>query len=318
MAYLYCHGAAKRHYQEHVMAKDYYAVLGVKKDAPADDIKKAYRKLALKYHPDKNPGDKKAEEKFKEITEAYAVLSDVEKRRQYDQFGESGFHQRFSQEDIYRDFDVGDIFREFGFGTDDIFAHLFRGGAGGAGRGRSVHFGGARPQAIKGQDFAMRVAIPFRLAVLGGEKRIDFRHGSQTEQLQVRIPPAVESGQKLRVSGKGGPSPAGGPPGDLFLELQIDADPLFTREGNDLLVRVRIPFSGACLGTSAEVPTMEGSKRVKIPAGLQSGSKIRLKGLGVPAPAGRGDLYAVVEVAVPSKPTAEQQALLEKLREEGL
>jgi curved DNA-binding protein len=300
------------------MAKDYYAVLGVKKDASADDIKKAYRKLALKYHPDKNPGDTKAEEKFKEITESYAVLSDTEKRRQYDQFGESGFHQRFSQEDIYRNFDVGDIFREFGFGTDDIFSHIFRGGPTGGARSRTVHFGGARPQAIRGQDYVMRVTIPFRQAILGGEKRIDFRRDSQTEQLQVRIPPGVESGQKLRVGGKGGPSPAGGPPGDLFLELQVDADPLFSREGNDLLVKVRIPFSGACLGTSADVPALQGSKRIKIPAGLQSGSKIRLKGLGVAAPDGHGDLYAVVEVEIPSKLTAEQKALLEKLREEGL
>jgi curved DNA-binding protein len=300
------------------MAKDYYAVLGIKKDASADDIKKAYRKLALKYHPDKNPGDKKAEEKFKEITESYAVLSDTEKRRQYDQFGESGFHQRFSQEDIYRNFDVGDIFREFGFGTDDIFSHIFRGGATGGARSRTVHFGGARPQAIRGQDYVMRVSIPFRQAILGGEKRIDFRRDSQTEQLQVRIPPGVESGQKLRVGGKGGPSPAGGPPGDLFLELQVDADPLYSREGNDLLVKVRIPFSGACLGTSADVPALQGSKRIKIPAGLQSGSKIRLKGLGVAAPDGHGDLYAVVEVEIPSKLTAEQKALLQKLREEGL
>jgi len=112
------------------MAKDYYAILGVKKDANADEIKKAYRKLAFKYHPDKNPGNKEAEEKFKEITEAYAVLSDTEKKRQYDQFGEAGFHQRFSQEDIFRGFDAGDIFREFGFGTEDIFSHLFGGGRG--------------------------------------------------------------------------------------------------------------------------------------------------------------------------------------------
>ncbi|MBE0582349.1 MAG: J domain-containing protein, partial [Desulfofustis sp.] len=177
------------------MAKDYYGVLGVKKDASADEIKKAYRKLALKHHPDKNPGDKKAEETFKEITEAYAVLSDVEKRRQYDQFGESGFHQRFSQEDIFRNFDVGDIFREFGFGTDDIFGHLF-GGAGG-GRRATFHAGG-RPQMLRGQDYVLRLAVPFRTAVLGGEKRVDFRRDAGVEQLQVRIPPGIESGQRLR------------------------------------------------------------------------------------------------------------------------
>jgi curved DNA-binding protein len=295
------------------MAKDYYAVLGIKKDAAAEDIKKVYRKLALKFHPDKNPGDKKAEEKFKEITEAYAVLSDPEKRRQYDQFGDTGFHQRFTQEDIYRDFDVGDIFREFGFGTDDIFSHLF-----GGGRGRTAFYGGGRPQAIRGQDYVMRLNIPFRQAVLGGERRVDFQHDGRSEHLQVRIPAGLEPGQRLRVAGKGGASPAGGPPGDLYLEVQVDPDPLFSREGKDLLVKVRIPFSGACLGTAVDVPTLEGTKRVKVPAGIQSGSKIRLKGFGIPARQGRGDLYALIEVDIPAKLSPEQKELLEKLRDAGL
>jgi curved DNA-binding protein len=297
------------------MAKDYYGTLGVKKDASAEEIKKAYRKLALKYHPDKNPDDKKAEEKFKELTEAYAVLSDTEKRKQYDQFGESGFHQRYSQEDIFRNFDVGDIFREFGFGTEDIFGHLFGSGM----RGRTVyHGGGARPQALKGQDYVLRLSIPFRLAVQGGEKRVDFQRDGGVEQLQVRIPPGIESGQRLRVAGKGGVSPTGGPGGDLLLEIQVEADPLFNRDGQDLYVKVQVPFSGACLGTAVDVSTLEGTKRVKVPAGMQVGGKIRLKGFGVPARGGRGDLYAVVEVAVPAKLTAQQKELLEKLREEGL
>ncbi|ALC17410.1 integrase [Desulfuromonas soudanensis] len=295
------------------MAKDYYAVLGVQKTAPADEIKKAYRKLALKFHPDKNPGDKKAEEKFKEITEAYAVLSDAEKRRQYDQFGESGFHQRYSQEDIYRNFDVGDIFREFGFGTDDIFGHLF-----GGGRGRPQ--GGGSRQVIKGQDYSMQIAIPLRQALLGGERRVDFRAQGQAEHLQVRIPPGIESGQKLRVAGKGGPSPMGGPPGDLFLEIRIEPDPLFTREGEDLFVKVQIPFSGACLGTTVDVPTLGEGKRVKVPAGMSSGGRIRLKGFGAPVRGGKshGDLYAVIEVTVPQQLSDEQRKLLEKLRDSGL
>lgn len=299
------------------MAKDYYAVLGVPKDATADAIKKAYRKLALKFHPDKNPGDKKAEEKFKEITEAYAVLSDPEKRKQYDSFGESGFHQRFSQEDIYRNFDVGDIFREFGFGTDDIFAHIF---GGTAGRGRASFYGGGRPRAaLKGQDYAMRLSIPLRLAVTGGERRVDLRHDGRIEHLQVRIPAGIEAGQKLRVAGKGGESPSGGPPGDLFLEIEVEHDPLFSREGDNLYVKVQVPFSGACLGTSVDVPTLEGSKRVKVPAGMAGGGKIRLKGFGVPNRSGsRGDLYAVVEVTVPARLTPRQKDLLEKLREEGM
>lgn len=297
------------------MAKDYYAILGVDKNASAGEIKKAYRKLALKYHPDKNPGDKKAEETFKEITEAYAVLSDPEKKKQYDQFGEAGFHQRFTQEDIFRGFDVGDIFREFGFGTDDIFGHLF----GGMGR-RGPGFFESRSRAVKGQDFSLRVSIPFRQAIQGGTRRIDFRRDGGIEHLEVRIPAGVESGQRLRVAGKGGASPAGGPSGDLFLEIHVEPDPLFIRDGRDLLVKVRVPFSGACVGTSVEVPTLEGPKRVKVPAGMQSGAKIRLKGFGVPAQRGgpRGDLYAIVEVEVPSRLTPPQKELLEKLKAEGL
>lgn len=299
------------------MAKDYYGVLGVAKDASADEIKKAYRKLALKYHPDKNPGDKKAEEKFKEITEAYAVLSDAEKRKQYDQFGEAGFHQRYSQDDIFRNFDVGDIFREFGFGTDDIFGHIF--GGGGRGRGRTTFHGpGGGHAALKGQDYVMRITVPFRQAVQGGERRVEYRREGKVEQLQVRIPPGVETGQKLRVGGKGGHSPGAGPAGDLFLEITVEADPLFTRDGSDLLVKVPVPFSGACLGTSVDVPTLEGTKRVKVPAGMQNGAKIRLKGYGVPARSAKGDLYAVIEVAVPGGVTDRQRKLLEELREEGL
>jgi len=296
------------------MTKDYYAVLGVKKDATADEIKKAYRKLALKYHPDKNPGDKKAEDKFKELTEAYAVLSDPEKKRQYDQFGEAGFHQRFSQEDIYRNFDVGDIFREFGLGTDDIFSHLFGGGS------RRSPFGGApRSRVLKGQDFIMKLAIPFRQAMLGGERRIDFRREGQVEQLQVRIPAGVEAGQRLRVAGKGGSSPSGGPTGDLYLEIEVETDPVFSRDGDNLYVQLQIPFSGACLGTSVEVPTLDGNKRVKVPPGITAGGKIRLAGFGVPRRAGdKGDLYATIEVAVPKKLTDRQKKLLEELEETGL
>ncbi|NLV25271.1 MAG: DnaJ domain-containing protein [Deltaproteobacteria bacterium] len=299
------------------MAKDYYSVLGVEKNAGSDEIKKAYRKLALKYHPDRNPGDTKAEARFKEITEAYAVLSDAEKRKQYDQFGAAGFEQRFTQEDIYRNFDVGDIFREFGFGTDDIFSRLF---GGGGFRAQSPFGGQGGFRAVRGQDYLLQITVPFQTAVRGGVQRVDFRRDGQVEQLQVRIPAGVESGQKLRVGGKGGPSPGGGPAGDLLLEVRVEGDARFRREGKDLLVDVTIPYSTACLGGKAEVPTLEQSKTVKIPAGISSGGRIRLKGFGVPAPGGKGtgDLYAVIEVAVPPGLTAKQRELLEKLREEGL
>ncbi len=297
------------------MAKDYYAQLGVKKDASVEEIKKAYRKLALKYHPDKNPGDKKAEEKFKEITEAYAVLSDPEKKRQYDQFGESGFHQRFSQEDIYRNFDVGDLFREFGLGDNDIFGHLFGGG------GRRSPFGGgtSRARVVKGQDFVMRLAIPFRLAALGGERRVDYRRDGMVEQLHVRIPAGVETGQRLRVAGKGGISPMGGTAGDLFLEIEVEDDPVFTREGSNLHVHLEIPFTGACLGTSVDVPTLDGPKRVKVPPGIAAGGKIRLAGFGIPrSGGGKGDLYATIDVTVPKHLTDKQKELLEALKKTGL
>lgn len=293
------------------MAKDYYAVLGVAKTASAEEIKKAYRKLALKYHPDKNPGDAKAEERFKEISEAYAVLSDADKRKQYDQFGDAGFHQRFSQEDIFRNANFNDIFREFGFG-DDLFGNLF------GGRGGRSPFQSARRGPVKGQDYVMKLGIPLSLAALGGERRVDFRGDGGVEHLQVKIPAGVESGQRLRVPGKGGPSPQGGAPGDLFLEINVEVDPLFSREGNDLLVRVKVPFSGACLGTSVEVPTLEGSKRVKVRAGTPSGGKIRLKGFGVKSRHGAGDLYAIIDIEVPKELSDKQRKLLDKLAAEGL
>lgn len=295
------------------MAKDYYAVLGIDKGAGPDQIKKAYRKLAVKYHPDKNPGDHQAEERFKEITEAYAVLSDPEKRRQYDQFGEAGFHQRFSQEDIFRNVDLNDLFREFGIGGDDLFGQMF-GGRRGAFRGG---FPGGRVRPARGQDLLLRLAIPLRQAVLGGERQVDLTRHGHVEPIKVRIPAGVQDGQKLRVTGRGAPAPAGGEPGDLLLEIEVLADPLFTRNDRDLTVTVAVPFSGACLGTSVEVPTLDGHKRVKVRPGTQSGSRIRLKGYGVPGtPA--GDLYALIEVAVPEELTGEQARLLEKLRDAGL
>ncbi len=298
------------------MAKDYYAVLGLEKSAAATQIKKAYRKLALKYHPDKNPDDAKAEERFKEITEAYAVLSDPEKKQQYDQFGEAGFHQRFSQEDIFRNSNLGDIFKEFGFGGgDDPFGQLFgnRGGHQGCG-------GHQQPRPMKGQDYLMRITIPFRQAVLGGERRVDLDRNGQNEQLQVRIPAGVDAGQKLRISGKGGAGSNGGPAGDLMLEINITNDPRFRREDRDLFTTVKTSFSGACLGSSVNVETLEETKRIKIKPGTQNGSKVRLKGFGVPGRPGKqaGDLYAVIEVEIPAELSAEQKELLEKLKELNL
>ena len=163
----------------------------------------------------------------------------------------------------------------------------------------------------------MQISIPFRLAVQGGERRIDYRSdGNKVEQIKVRIPPGIEKGARLRVTGKGAPHPSGGPAGDLYLHIDIDPDPIFTREGRDLLVRAEIPYSGICLGTTIEVPTLETPKRVKVPAGMQPGQKIRLRGFGVAA-AGKkpaGDLYVIIEVAVPKSLTAEQKEILRQLK----
>jgi curved DNA-binding protein len=295
------------------MAKDYYKILGVERNVEPAALKKAYRKLAQTYHPDRNPGDKAAEDRFKEITEAYAVLSDAEKRKQYDRFGESGFHQRYSQEDIFRNVDLGDLFG--GGGAEDLFSQLF-GGA----RGRSGARGRVHRPAPKGQDYSMEIRIPLRMAIEGGERRVDYRSDQRVEQINVRIPPGIEEGAKLRIAGKGGEAPAGGKPGDLFLQIHVDADPVFRREGRDLLVDIPLPFSQIALGTSVEVPTLKGTKRVKIPAGMQPGSKVRLRGFGVPESAARpaGDLYAVVQVSVPESLSPRQRELLGLLAETGL
>lgn len=292
---------------------DYYQLLGLKKGATPEEIKRAYRKLAVKYHPDKNPGDKAAEEKFKEINEAYAVLSDPQKKAQYDQFGSAGFHERFSREDIFRGFDVGDLFKDMGFGTDDIFSRIFGGGfqRGGFGFG-----GGPR----RGEDFSMELAVSFREAYSGSEKRIAFMREGKREELSVKVPAGVDTGAKLRVQGKGGAGISGGPPGDLFLTVKVGSDPHFGREGDDIVVERQIRFTEAALGTSLDVVTLEGTKRIKVPAGIQPGTRIRLKGLGFPhmGRTGRGDFYVRVGVKVPEQLTAAQRELLAELAEKGL
>jgi curved DNA-binding protein len=293
--------------------KDYYQILALKKGATNEEIKRAYRKLAVKYHPDKNPGDKSAEEKFKEINEAYAVLSDPRKKAQYDQFGSTDFHRRFSQEDIFRGFDVGDIFKDLGLGTEDIFSRIFGGG----------HFQqGARFRSRKrrGEDFNTDLHISFREAAQGVEKRVAFMRNGVREELSVKVPAGIANGAKLRVAGKGGKGTEGGPSGDLYLTVKVGSDPVFSRENDDIIVEKVIRFSEAALGTSLEVPTLEGNKRIKIPAGIQPGTKIRLKGFGFPqlGKNSRGDLFVKIGVAVPGNLTESQKKLLRELAESGL
>jgi curved DNA-binding protein len=293
---------------------DYYQVLGLKKAATQEEIKKAYRKLAVKYHPDKNPGNSEAEDKFKEINEAYAVLSDPQKKMQYDQFGSTGFHERFSQEDIFRGFDVGDLFKDKGFGTEDIFSRIFGGGFHQRGRGG---FGGGRR---KGEDFTLEMEVSFSEAYAGGDKRIAYMRGGKREELSVKVPAGVDTGARLRIHGKGGEGAGGGPPGDLYLTVKVGSDPHFNREGDDITVERQIRFTEAALGTSLDILTLEGTKRIKVPAGIQPGTKIRLRGLGFPhmGGSGRGDLYVRIGVRVPDQLTAEARALLETLAGKGM
>ena len=293
--------------------RDYYEVLGVKKGASMDELKRAYRKLAVKYHPDKNPGDKQAEERFKEINEAYAVLSDPKKKEQFDQFGSSNFHQRFSQEDIFRGFNVDDMFRDQGFGTDDIFSRIF-------GDAVRRQRGGHGRMAAKGEDFSMEIQVTFRDSYDGAEKRVAFMRDGVREELSVKIPAGIESGAKLRVAGRGGAGRMGGAAGDLFLTVLVGADPVFQREGTDIVLNHEVRFSEAVLGAAIEVPTMAGHKRIKIPAGIQPGTKVRLKGLGFPVLGreGRGDMYVRIAVHVPEKLSHRQRELVEQLAAEGL
>jgi len=290
---------------------DYYKALGVDKNASPEEIKKAFRKLAVKYHPDRNPNNKAAEDKFKDINEAYAVLSDPKKKEEYDTYGSSGFHKQYSQEDIFRGFDFGNAYKDMGAGGgEDIFSRLF-GGSFARGGGR----GGFRSGPQRGGDLEMEVEIGFRDAAQGAEKLVAFRRNGLREELKIKIPAGVDNGSKIRIAGKGGQGEGGGPNGDLFLTIRVLPDPVFSRDAGDLFVDRSIPFSAACLGTALDVPTLEGDKRIKVPAGIQPGTKIRLKGCGI-KPLGsnaKGDLYVKVAVHVPETLNTEQKKLVEDM-----
>jgi len=303
------------------MAEDYYQLLGIKKDASAGEIKKAYRKLAMKYHPDHTKGDKAAEEKFKRISEAYAVLSDKEKRKEYDTFGAEGFRQRFSQEDIFRGFDFGDVFREFGFGGD-IFS--------GRGRGMRFNFGGGSPfgsqagqqQArMKGSDLVYELPLTLKEVANGTRKTVSLQHQGYSEKVTVKIPKGLISGKKLRLAGKGSPSPIGGPPGDLFIQAKVLNDPLYRAEKYDLHMNQELKLSEAVLGIRISVPTLDDKQlSLKIPPGTKPGTKMRMSGHGLPHMKGnkKGDLYVKIQVKLPRQLTDEQKKLIEKLAETGL
>ena len=305
---------------------EYYKILGVDKTASADEMKKAYRKLALKYHPDKNPGDKEAEAKFKEINEAYAVLSDEKKRKEYDMYGAAGFQQRYSQEDIFRNFDLNDILGQFGFNTGGGRTG-FRFGGGGSPfdffnqTGGGCGGGGCRPQAAKGEDQTYELAVTLVEVLNGAEKNISLRRSGTTENVSVKVPKGIESGKRLRLSGKGAAAPGGGQPGDLYLKVTVLPHEQFIRDGDNLIMEKKIPFSEACLGAAVEIATLDGkSFKIKVPAGVQPEAKLRIKGQGLPSgPIGeRGDLYVKMLVQVPKQLTSEQERLVKELTQAGL
>jgi len=301
--------------------KDYYKILGVDKSASDTEIKKAYRKLAMKYHPDHTKNDKSAEEKFKQVSEAYAVLSDAEKRKQYDQFGSSGFHQRFSQEDIFRGFDFSDVFREFGFGGS--------GSSGSRREGVRFSFGGNSPfgnfqqqQApVKGSDLVYELPLTLNEVSTGTEKTISFQHKGRSEKITVKIPKGMITGKKIRLAGKGEASPYGGPAGDLYIQSKVMDDPVYRCEEYDLYVERKIKLTEAILGTSISVPAITGKElSLKIPAGTKHKTKMRLSGHGLPHMQGKtkGDLYVIIDVNIPYQLTSEQRKLLDKLAASGL
>ena len=305
--------------------KDYYKILGVSKSASKDEIKKAYRKLALKYHPDHNKGDKAAEANFKDLSEAYAVLSDPEKKKQYDMFGAEGFQNRFSQEDIFRSFDFGSIFSEFGFGgggrSQNIFSQMF-GGTGGQGQ-RHYRTGGFRGQnqAMKGQDLLYELPLTLEELFETANKIISYQMDGRQETVSVKIPAGIPAGRKLRLRGKGQAGPYGGPAGDLYVKISVLNHPVFRRENDDLYLKQIISFSDAVLGTEIEVPTIDKKLlKLRVPPGTQNNAKFRLKSYGLPHMngQGRGDAYAEISIEIPKKLTKKQKKVLESLKEEGL
>ncbi|MFW2332068.1 MAG: DnaJ domain-containing protein, partial [Nitrospinota bacterium] len=231
------------------MALEYYEVLGIDKDATDKDIKKQYRELAKKYHPDKNQNNKEAEEKFKKISEAYAVLSDSKKRAEYDRFGDQKFHQRYSSEDIFRGANINDLFKEFGMGND-IFSVLF----GQAGSRGQAGFHG------RGQDYETKITISFMDAMTGVEKMISINTPTGKKSISIKIPRGVETGKKLRLKGEGGRGSSLN--GDLYLEVTVTRDPNFRQVGKDLFVTATIPCSTLLLGGHITAPTLDGDRTI--------------------------------------------------------
>jgi len=306
--------------------RDLYNVLGVPRKADPAALKKAYRKLARRHHPDVNPGDKAAEEKFKEVSEAYDVLSDPVKRRNYDEFGEVSLQGGFDAEQARRAREAfgarfggsADADPQFGgsgsfeFGDlDDLLGRFGFGGRGASGRAAG----------LRGTDLEAQLELDFLEAAKGGEKRLTLQLAGEdgrlrNQTLTVRIPPGVADGGRIRLRGKGAPGLGGGPPGDLWATVRVGSHPVFRREGRNLIVDVPLTIAEAIRGAKIEVPTLEGRATLSVPPGTDSGQKLRLRGKGIAAPGGGapGDLYVVVQIRVPKQLDADT---LEKLAGAG-
>ena len=304
---------------------DLYATLGVDRGADPDTIRKSYRKLARQYHPDVNPGDSAAEARFKEISQAYSVLSDAERKRNYDEFGEVSLESGFDPEAVRRAREgFGAHFggatpggrgygntEEFSFGDlDGLFGGIF---------GRREGRPRARPR-VRGVDLETTIELEFLEAARGGERQLTFTRSSKggqpkQERLKVQIPPGVTDGSRIRLADKGGESPAGGPPGDLHLTVRVRPHAFFRREGRDLHVTVPISVSEATLGAKIEVPTLEGRATVTVPVGTDGGSKLRLRGKGIADPkrGPTGDLIVTLQIRVPRDLDAETRTKFEDL-----
>ncbi len=308
------------------MMKDYYQVLGVAKNATEDEIKKAYRRLAKKYHPDVTKGGKESEEKFKEISEAYNVLSDPDQRKKYDLFGQYGAEAGAGGGGYGWQPPPGFDFRQYS-GRDfssmgdlgDLFSELFQMGGikrGQKGRGYEQAAGGEVP--VNGRDTFTDIEISFNEAVDGTERKISIKRGDKVEHLTVKIPAGVDNGSKVRIAEKGQPGFGGGRSGDLYLHIRVTPHPDFWREDADIYTEVPITIYETVLGGSVEVPTMEGHAKMKIPAGTESGQKFRLGGKGAQVlgkKGKRGDQYVIVKVVPPKDPSSEVKKTLSDLAE---
>jgi curved DNA-binding protein len=324
------------------LTKDYYKILGVEKNADQAAIKKIYRQKALKLHPDRNKNNPYAEEQFKDLSEDYAVLSDPEKRKHYDMFGNQEFHQRYrNKEDIYQGSDINDIFKDMGFSAD-FFSRIFGNkqkthfqtgpsrrstasyGYGGMnGADISSMFGGE----AKGADLEYELPITLEEAFSGGSREVAFRRADgKMERISIKVPQGVTTGAKLRLAGKGEKGAGNMPDGDLLIRIKVQEHQLFVRNQDDLEMEYKVAFSQAVLGANLQIPTLEGKTlSVKLAPGSVAGSRLRLKGQGMPvfnasnnSGQNRGDLFVKIQILVPNQLTAQQKELLLELKKQGL